>query len=81
MLCSQYTPYSVGEVCVRLSLLCSCDLLALVVVVLVVCEIISQLSDLCYFFHAVPDSLYLIESLQRVNVSHNSIKELSTLIG
>ena len=30
---------------------------------------------------AVPDSLYLLENLQRVDVSHNSIKELSTLIG
>lgn len=29
----------------------------------------------------VPDSLYLLESLQRIDVSHNSIKELSTLIG
>ena len=29
----------------------------------------------------VPDSLYLLENLQRVDVSHNSIKELSTLIG
>jgi len=29
----------------------------------------------------VPDSLYLLENLQRVDVSHNCIKELSTLIG
>lgn len=32
-------------------------------------------------FSTVPESVYLVESLTRVNMSHNCIKELSSLIG
>lgn len=33
-----------------------------------------------YNMFVVPEPVYLLENLQRVNMSHNSIKELSSLI-
>ena len=35
----------------------------------------------CFLMYVVPESVYLVESLIRVNMSHNCIKELSSLIG
>ena len=45
-----------------------------------VCIYMYMYMYMAFFCYTVPEPVYLLEGLQRVNMSHNAIKELSSLI-